>query len=127
MAIYFNGIEYSKAYVRGIEVSGIAVGGEAYLSSDTSLSLTVTQASRGYDFAFSVTDPDGIRSISAATVTASDGTQASALEDFARTNANTFAGTDNRRNARWASGTMSVTYVDATSGASVTVTGTWSV
>ena len=89
-------------------------------------SLTVTRSGRDYQFAFSVADPDGIRSLSSATVTASDGTTADALGDFSRSDANTFAGSDSRRNARWASGTMSVTYVDAASGASRTLTRTWS-
>ena len=90
------------------------------------LSVAVTRRGRDYNFVFSVIDPDGIRSLTAATVTASsDGQTASALADFSRSDANTFAGSDSRRNARWASGTMSVTYVDATSGESRTVTGTW--
>ena len=90
------------------------------------LSVSVTLQGRNYEFTFSVADPDGIRALTSATVTASDGTSADALADFARRDANTFAGTDSRRNARWASGTMSVTYVDATSGESRTLTQTWS-
>ena len=90
------------------------------------LMVQVTRVGRDYTFVFSVSDPNGIRSLISATVTASDGRQASAIGDFARTDANTFAGRDSRRNARWASGTMSVTYVDATSGQSVTLQETWS-
>ena len=91
------------------------------------LAVAVVLQGRDYNFTFSVTDPDGIRSLTAATVTARDNTVANALGDFSRSDANTFAGTDSRRNARWSSGTMSVTYVDATSGESRTLTRTWSV
>ena len=90
------------------------------------LSVTVTQVGRNYNFVFSVADPNGIRSLTSAMVTARDGTRADVIGDFSRSDANTFAGTDSRRNARWASGTMTVTYVDATSGASRTLTQTWS-
>ena len=90
------------------------------------LAVSVTLVGRNYNFTFSVTDVNGIRSLTAATVIASDGTSANVLGDFSRTNANTFSGTDARRNARWSSGTMRVTYVDAVSGASQTLTQTWS-
>ena len=89
------------------------------------LAVSVVLRGRDYNFTFSVTDPDGIRSLTSATVTARDGTNANALRDFSRSNANTFAGTDSRRNARWASGTMTVVYVDATSGQSHTLSMTW--
>ena len=96
--------------------------------SPGTLAVAVRRSGRDYIFTFSVSDPDGIRSLTAATVTArSDGTQASALGDLSRSDANTFSGTDTRRNARWMSGTMSVTYVDATSGESHTLTQDWSV
>lgn len=90
------------------------------------LKVDVARQGRNYNFVFSITDPDGIRSLTAAMVTASDGTVANALGDFARTDANTFSGRDSRRNARWASGTMSVTYVDDTSGAAHTLQQAWS-
>ncbi len=97
----------------------------APVDSPGTLSVAVTRKGRDYNFVFSVTDPDGIRSLTAATVTARDNTVASALADLARSDANTFAGRDSRRNARWASGTMAVTYVDATSGESRTLTQAW--
>ena len=86
------------------------------------LSVSVTRVGRNYNFTFSVTDTDGIRSLTSATVTANDGRTADATGDFARRNANTFAGTDSRRNARWSSGSFSVVYVDNTSGQSHTLT-----
>ena len=89
------------------------------------LDLAVTRSGRDFNFVFSVSDPDGIRSLSTATVTATDGTVANALGDFSRSDANTFAGRDSRRNARWASGIMRVTYVDATSGRPVSLTRAW--
>ena len=132
MAIYFGGRAYSKAYAGGAEVSQLLAGGASYHAARTpdrpgTLAVSVSLSGRNYEFTFSVTDPDGIRSITAATVTASDGTVANVLGDFARSDANTYAGTDSRRNARWASGTMSVTYTDATSGESRTLTQNWSV
>lgn len=89
------------------------------------LSVTVTQSGRNYNFVMSVTDPDGIRSLTTATVTSRDGRQASVLGDFSRSDANTFAGTDSRRNARWSSGTLTVVYVESASGSSRTLTQTW--
>ena len=89
------------------------------------LAISVTRQGRNYIFTFSIGDTDGIRSVTAASLTASDGTNSNVLSDFSRRNANTFAGTDSRRNARWASGSISLTYVDATSGASHTLTNTW--
>ena len=91
------------------------------------LALTVTRSGGASQFVFSVTDPDGIRSLSAATLTAtSDGRQADVVADFTRSTANTFGGSDSRAHARWRSGTMSVTYMDDRSGQSVTLTRTWS-
>ena len=129
--IYLGGQEYTKVYVGAQEFSAVRVRGEAYLSAAMpdrpgTLSVTVTRVGRNYNFVFSITDPDGIRSLSTATVTsASQGTVANVLGDFSRSDASTFAGTDTRRNARWAAGTLSVTYVDNRSGATVTLTQTW--
>lgn len=97
----------------------------APVDSPGTLSVAVTLSGRNYGFVFSVSDPDGIRSLTAATVTARDNTVDNVLADFARSDANTFAGSDSRRNARWASGTMTLTYVDAKSGESRTLTQNW--
>ena len=90
------------------------------------LSVSVVRRGSNYNFSYSITDPNGVRSVTAATVTANDGRVApSIVGDFSRTNANTFSGTRSRRNARWASGTLSLTYVDDISGDSHTLTKDW--
>lgn len=129
MAIYFGGAEYSKIYIAGAEASGIFLRGADYAPETDqpgTLTATVSQVGRDYNFVFRLTDPDGIRSISSATLQASDARTADVLSDFSRSDANTFAGTDSRRNARWNSGTLTVTYIDAASGASRTLTANYS-
>ena len=128
MGIYLAGVEYSAVNIAGQTFDALQFAGADYLASDTpgTLSITATPATRGFTFVWSITDPNGIRSITTATLTARDGTNANVLSDFIRSDANTFAGTDARRNARWSSGTLSVTYVDAASGESRTLTETWS-
>ena len=129
MAIYLAGVEYSEVHVGGVEFSGLQLRGQSYLESDTPGTLTVTARRVGgaTTFALSITDPNGIRSITSATLIARDGQRADALGDFSRSDANTFAGTDRRANARWRRGSLTVVYVDATSGTSHTLTQTWSV
>ena len=129
MGIYLGGREYDGIYIGGQEFSDVSIRGLNYFESDTPGSATIAVVLRGrnYEFTFSVTDPDGIRSVTTATLTASDGTQANIMGDFARNDANTFDGVDSRRNARWRSGTMRITYVDAASGESRTVSANWSV
>ena len=131
MSIYFAGQEYDKMYVGGQEFTQIQIRGQDYIE-DTPvdqpgrLSVSVNRVGRDYNFTFSVSDQDGIRSVTSAIFTASDGRTDDGTSDFSRSDANTFAGTDSRRNARWASGTLAVTYVDATSGASHTLRQNWS-
>ena len=126
-----GGKAVAGGYIGGKKVAGALIDGDHVFSaaqpdSPGTLAVAVTLTGRDYNFVFSVTDTDGIRSLTAATVTASDGRQASALADFTRSDANTFAGTDSRRNARWASGTMSVTYVEARTGETRTLSQPWS-
>ena len=129
MGIYLAGWEYAKAYVGGREFSGIQLRGQRYLESDSPGTLTVTASRQGgaTAFALSITDPNGIRSLTSAVLTARDNQRADIIGDFSRSNANTFSGTDRRANARWRRGSLTVVYVDATSGASHTLTQTWSV
>ena len=129
MGVYLGGVEYGKVYAGGLEFSGLQVRGQSYKSSDTpgTLNLSVTRSGGRTTWTFSITDPNGIRAVTAATMTARDGTVANILADFTRSDANTFGGTDTRANARWRRGNMSVTYVDATSGASHTLTQAWDV
>ena len=91
------------------------------------LALNVYREANKNVFQFSVTDRDGIQSLTAATVTARDGQTASVLGDFSRDDANTFSGSDQRNNNRWRRGTMAVTYIETATGKSRTVTGAWDV
>ena len=130
MGIYFAGQEYDEIHIAGEEFSRVIFGGTEYHAPSApdvvgTLTISVTRSGRNYAFAFSVTDPNGIRSITSATLTARDDTEANIMSDFVRSDANTFQGTDTRRNARWSRGTIAVTYVDATSGASHTLTRNW--
>ena len=86
------------------------------------LSVSVNRSGQNRNYTFRVHDPDGIRSLTSATLVASDGTKSNVLGDFSRSDANTFAGTDQRRNSRWNSATLTVVYVDAKSGESKTLT-----
>ena len=116
--------------IGGIAIGGSQIGGMALGSrvvyrkpvvvTDSAGVLTpnVTLSGRNYVFASTITDPDGIRGITSAVLTARDGQTATI--DFTRRDDNTFTHAQSRRNARWASGTMRVTYVDATSGNSHT-------
>ena len=128
------GLIIDNKVVGGLVIDNKVVGGFvvdnklAYRSDQPgTMSLSVTQSGRNYEFQFSVTDADGIRSLTSATARASDGTTDDVLADLSRSDADTFSGTDSRRNARWASGTMTVQYVDATSGETRTVSERWSV
>ena len=129
MGIYLAGVDYAEIHVAGAEFTKLQAGGAEYHAAETdmpgTLTLEVTRSGGRVNFNFSITDPNGIRSISAATMTARDNTVANILSDFIRSNANTFAGTDQRGNNRWRRGSMSVTYVDNASGASHTLTETW--
>ena len=130
MGIYFGGVEYTGIHIRGQEFSGLELGGAGYISEADvpgTLSIAASVARGTRNFNFSIVDTNGIRSITSATLEARDGTSANVLTDFARTDANTFAGTDSRRNARWNRGMLTVTYVDAASGNSHTLTATWSI
>ena len=91
------------------------------------LTVSVDQVGRNFNFTFSVSDPNGIRSLTSAVLTSRDSRTADVLSDFSRSDANTFSGTDSRRNARWSSGSLGVVYVDAVSGNSHTLLETFSV
>ena len=99
----------------------------AFSVEDTPGMLTIafSRSGRNRDLQFTLTDVDGIRSITTATLTASDGQAVSILDDLSRTSANVFSGTNRRRQARWNSGALRVVYVDTRSGESRTLVQTW--
>ena len=78
----------------------------------------------GVNIAAVLSDPDGITAVGASFVRAGDGTQANIA--WARRDADSFTHADQRRNARWRSGTMAVTYTDG-NGVERTLTENWSV
>ena len=88
-----------------------------------------TSGRRNIAIAAVVSDPDGIRSIDAATLTArSDGRVVNINDsgDWVRRDANSFTHADTRGRNVWADGTLSVTYTDG-NGVQSTLTDTWSV
>lgn len=89
------------------------------------LTPNVSISGRNRVFASTLTDPDGIRGVSASTITARSDGQVSQIT-WTRRDANTFVHTQSRRNTRWNSGTMSVTYTDG-NGVETTLTANWSV
>ena len=127
-ALQSDGIRVVINYTDSTGVHNIVGTSGAFVIVDSpgSVSVTASRSGRNRNFAFNLTDINGIRSVTSAMLVASDGQSDNVLSDFTRSNANTFTGTDTRRNARWNSGTLTVTYVDATSGNSHTVSDTWS-
>lgn len=78
-------------------------------------------------FAAVLSDPDGVTSIDAATLTAmSDGQVAGITAAWTRRDANSFTHADSRRNVRWRIGTISVTYTDG-NGIQSILTADWDV
>ena len=94
--------------------------------SDTpgTLAPNVSTSGRNIVFASVLSDPDGIQSVGRASVQASDGQVA--VIAFTRQDTNTFVHAASRRNVRWRSGTMTVTYTD-NKGNQTTLTENWSV
>ena len=110
---------------------GVAIGDTKVWPSATApvdqpgtLAPGVTRSGRNYVFASVLTDPDGIRSVDASTVTARSDGQVVQI-DWNRRDANTFVHAQSRRNARWAAGTMSITYTDG-NGVQTTLVQDWS-
>ncbi len=125
MAVYLGSTEIQKIYHGSNEVDTARIGATGIFSSappDLEATLTISAFAVGRDArirAF-ITDLNGIRSITSATLTARDG-QTRTLS-FTRTDANTFTSeTLNLRNSRWVSGSLAVVFVDNTSGATHTV------
>lgn len=88
-----------------------------------------TSGRRNIAIAAVVSDPDGIASIDAATLTArGDGRVVNINDpgDWVRRDANSFAHADTRGRNVWAAGTLSVTYTDG-KGVQSTLTDAWSV
>ena len=130
MGIYLAGTEYDEIHVGGNEFSGLLLRGQDYAPETDSpgvLTVNASRQSRGANIAYSVTDADGIRAVTAVIMVASDGTRSDVTSEITRSDANTFAGTSRRMNNKWRAGSITVTYTDATSGASHTVTQDWSV
>ena len=130
MSIYFAGTEYKKMYAAGREFSGLSVRGQGYVSSVVDaggmLNVSATRRSRGALIDYSITDTDGIRSVTSVIMRADDGTISDVTSQIARSDANTFAGVSTRSNNKWRVASITITYVDAKSGASHTLTRSWS-
>ena len=98
-------------------------------SADQVGTLTVTgsriSGRNPFNVVMTLTDPDGIARITAATFTSLVDSQTSdRLSQFSRTDANTFGYNSSLRNARWARASVSITYVDG-NGVVSTLTGSY--
>ena len=131
MGIYFGGEEYDAINIAGRSFTGVTVRGQDYspeTHTDTAGTLTAdaTRQSRGANINYSITDPDGIRGVTSVIMLADDGTRSDVTAQITRSDANTFSGTSRRLNNKWRVASITITYVDAVSGASHTLTQSWS-
>ena len=131
MARFRNGIEYTRRFRAGQELDAIQRRGVTYFTKPSAnvggvLSVAAVRRSRGATIDFSIADADGIRAVTSVIMLANDGTRSDVTSTIARTDANTFAGTSVRSNNKWRVASITITYVDATSGASHTLTENWS-
>ena len=132
MAIYLAGQEYTNIYFAGNEFTGLAFDDEQYVQAETDtpgmLTVEATRRSRGARIVITVNDRDGIRAVTSVIMIAGDDTRSDVSSIMSRTNAaTTFSGTSNRANNKWRVGRVNVTYIDAKSGASHTLTASWSI
>ena len=132
MSIYLAGAEYKKLYAAGQEFSALQIRGQSYLDSGTPdspgiLTVDVTRRSRGATVNYSIADPDGIRAVTAVIMVAGDDTRSDVTSAITRSDANRFSGVSVRSNNKWRVASITITYVDATSGTSHTLTRSWSI
>ena len=127
---YFNGERLAVIYDSATKVYERTVAPPEPVDRPGTLNAGVTTSGRrNIAIAAVVSDPDGIRSIDAATLTArSDGRVVNINDsgDWVRRDANSFTHADTRGRNVWADGTLSVTYTDG-NGVQSTLTDTWSV
>ena len=125
------GIKFAGGAISGRKFAGgvIAGGKFAAASTDTAgvLTINAVRASRGATIGYSIADADGIRAVTSVVMIAGDDTRSEVTSEIARSDANTFTGSSRRLNNKWRVGSMTITYTDATSGASHTLTQTWSI
>lgn len=131
MGVFLRGQEYTKVYMGGREFDAVHFAGNNYLpdapvDQPGTLSVRAVRASRGATIDYSISDPNGIRAVTAVIMLAGDGTRSDVTSQIARTDRNTFAGSSRRLNNKWRVARITITYTDATSGASHTLTQSWS-
>ncbi len=120
-------IRFGGATPAGIAIGATKVWPPATADRPGTLTHGVTsQRGGGVNIASVLSDPDGIRSIDAASILATDGRRQDISSAWVRRDANSFTHTDNRSGNRWRAATMSVTYTD-TNGVQSTLTADWSV
>lgn len=120
------------AYIGGKKVAGAYIGGKKAFGpvADTIGNLAVTALRRrggGATWSFVLSDPDGVRSITSAVTRATDGNTRNANVNAARTDANTWGGSDSARNNRWRRATLTVVYVEERTGESRTIIHNWNI
>ena len=107
-------------------ISGFIAADTAPPPQSGTLTVNVSISGNNRLFVASVTDSNGIRIVTSATVIARDGTSRSITFNRPRGSRNTLTYSGSRMNARWNSGTMTVSYLDL-QGNMFTLTETWSV
>ena len=128
-----GGLKIGNEIVGGIKVgTEIAYKKEAPTPVDRPGTLVLSAIAggtrnRGAVVSGRLADSDGIRSLTTAVITARDGTTQNEMGDFTRSDTNTFAYRDTFNNARWRSGSMTVSYVDGTDGQTKTLTTAYSI
>ena len=90
------------------------------------LSTGVIIQGTGVEIESSILDVDGIASIDAASILATDGRLQDISDEWDRYDPTVFSHSDTRRGSRWRSATMSVTYTDG-NGVQSTLTGSWNI
>lgn len=118
MGIYVAGVEYSKIYVGGTELTSPVFG--AASDTEGTLRLSRTGSGRNIRITLILNDPDGIRSITSATYAVRTIVQSIS---YSRTSSTTFTYglTTSSGVGLW---TFRVTYIDDTSGDSHTLSAT---
>ncbi|MCY4470789.1 MAG: hypothetical protein OXC08_18905 [Thiotrichales bacterium] len=120
-----GGIRFGGEAPAGIAIGDTKVWPAA--APDQAGTLThgaTSRAGGGVNIATVIEDPDGIASVDAAQLDATDGRSNDISSDWVRRDANSFTHADERTGNRWRRASMSVTYTDG-NGVQSTLTDSW--
>ena len=133
MSFAIGGTKATEVAIGGVKITKGAIGGVKFSSTPATpdqpgtLTLTTERPRRGAVINYTIADPNGISAVTSVIMEASDGTVSDVTDQISRTDANTFGGRSNRGNNKWRAASISITYTDATSGASHTLRRSWSI